>query len=297
MNVSVLILTYNEEMNLPRCLEALKWCDDIVVLDSGSTDRTVDIARSLGSRVLLRAFDNFAEQRNFGVENGRFLHEWVLHLDADEVLTPALQAELEKLIPPAGIWAYRLPSKLMLFNRWLRYAGMYPSYQVRLGHRDHLRFKQVGHGQREDLPSSAIATIEEPYLHFNFSHGISAWFIKHVRYAEDEAALALASNSESRVAKGRDFFGGRAGRRRLAKSLVASLPWLARPFLRFFYIMFICQGFRDGRAGLAYAVMLSVYEGMIAAFGYAYLLRGDHLASPVSSPPDQKATTSQNSRE
>jgi glycosyltransferase involved in cell wall biosynthesis len=293
MKVSVLILTYNEQINLLRCLEALAWCSDIVVVDSGSTDQTINIAQSFGARILIRKFDNFAEQRNFGLENGEFRNDWILHLDADEVVTPALQAELENLVPSTEISAYRLPSKLMLFNRWLRYAGMYPTYQVRLGHRDQLRFKQVGHGQREDLPSSAVATINEPYLHYNFSHGISAWLIKHVRYAEDEAAQEFASGQRSKLTAG-DFFSGQPGRRRFVKSLAASLPLVVRPIARFIYIMVICQGIRDGRAGLAYGVMLSVYEGMIAVFGYSFLLRGDNSSSPTLISPDNNETHNEN---
>lgn len=281
MKVSVLVLTYNEEENLPRCLEALTWCDDLVVLDSGSTDRTVEIARLFGSRVLSRPFDTFAEQRNFGLSAGDFRHEWVLHLDADEVVTDEFRSALDRLEATPGVWAYRVPSKLMLLGQWLRHAGMYPTYQVRLGHRDRLRFKQVGHGQREDLPASSVATFVEPYLHYNFSHGLSAWFIKHVRYAREEAELAIAQRGESGAPELGDVFRGSTGRRRAAKVFAGRLPWMLRPILRFFYIMIIRQGFRDGRAGLTYAIMLSVYEGMIAAFGYERKLR--NWAAPSSS--------------
>src|SRR4051812_39376653 len=110
MQVSALVLTRNEEKNLPSCLESLSFCDDILVLDSGSTDRTVEIAGCYGARVLLRPFDNFANQRNFGLEQGRFRHEWILHLDADEVLTRDFVVELDKLFPPPDICGYQVPS-------------------------------------------------------------------------------------------------------------------------------------------------------------------------------------------
>src|SRR5262249_4584596 len=163
----------------------------VIIVDSGSTDRTLDIARAHGLRILSRAFDDFARQRNFGLEEGRPRHEWVLHLDADEVVTPEMCEHLHALQPVADFDAYRVPSKLMLGERWLRHAGMYPTYQVRLGHRDRLRFKQVGHGQREDLPSERVGTFEEPYLHYNFSQGLAAWLRKHLKYAEDEARLIV----------------------------------------------------------------------------------------------------------
>lgn len=273
MNVSALILTYNEAANLPLCLGALAWCDDIVVLDSGSTDCTVEIARSFGARILVRSFDTFADQRNYGLDAGKFCHNWVLHLDADEVVTTEFVAALERLAPADGISAYRVPSKLMLFGRWLRHAGMYPTYQVRLGHRDKLRFKQVGHGQREDLPPGEVATFDEPYLHNNFSHGMAAWLVRHVRYAKDEAELVIAQRNGPGGPTLWDLFHDGTQRRRLAKMLAGRFPWVLRPVLRFIYVVVLRQGFRDGRAGLTYAVMLSVYEGMIAVFAYEKMLR------------------------
>ncbi|GMN02429.1 glycosyltransferase family 2 protein [Erythrobacter sp. MTPC3] len=266
MKLSCLILTYNEEINISRCLSALSWCDDIVVLDSDSTDDTLKIARDHGARILNRPFDNFANQRNFGLEHGEFENEWVLHLDADEEVTPHLRQTLEAMEPEDGIDAYYIPSKTMLMGQWLKHAGMYPTYQARLGHRDRLRFIQVGHGQREDLPPSAMGQIEVPYLHFSFSHGMRRWLEKHVRYAEDEARLimdirknALLEKSAT-AAKSSDP----ALARRRAKVRAAGLPLTLRPIARFFYIYLIKQGFRDGHAGFIYAFMLAVYEGMTA---------------------------------
>lgn len=263
MNVSCLILTFNEEVNIGRCLASLSWCDDIVIVDSGSSDRTVEIARSHGARVLARPFDNFANQRNFGLNESDFLHEWVLHLDADEVVTTEFVAALNALMPPRDIDAWQVPSKMILFGRWIRHAGMYPTYQVRLGHRDRLRFIQVGHGQREDLPAEKIGVFDFPYLHYSFSKGMFAWLSKHVRYARDEASLILAMREErERAPSGND----QTARRRALKIRAAKLPVALRPFLRFLQIYFLRQGFRDGRAGFAYAFMLSTYEAMTAIF-------------------------------
>ena len=264
MKVSILLLTYNEAANLPRCLGSLDWCDDIVVVDSGSTDDTIQIAEAAGARVIYRPFDNFANQRNFGLEEGNFKHEWVLHLDADEVVTPEFLAALKTLEPQEGIDAYNVPSKMMLFDRWLRYAGMWPAYQVRLGHRTRLRFIQVGHGQREDLPSERVGTFDEPYLHYSFSHGLRKWLEKHVRYADDEAELILEQRAASRDETGGDA----SSSRRQAKARAAKLPVFLRPFARFIYVYFFRMGFRDGMAGFAYAFMLSVYEGMTAILVY-----------------------------
>lgn len=274
MKVSILLLTHNEEANLPACLDAVEWCDDILVLDSGSTDATMAIARSRGARVLTRPFDTFAGQRNFGLELGAFRHDWVLHLDADEVVTPEFERALRALKEKPGIDAYRVPSKTMLFGKWIRHAGMWPTYQVRLGHVSRLRFIQVGHGQREDLASERVGLFPEAYLHHSFSHGMARWLLKHVRYAQDEAELLVADRRKdvplSTMFTGKDS----TVRRRAAKSLTARLPLVLRPFARFLYVYLIKGGFRDGARGLAYAFMLSVYEGMISVFVLERLLDG-----------------------
>jgi hypothetical protein len=271
MKVSVLILTFNEEANLDACLDALAWCDDILVLDSGSTDRTVEIARANKARVLCRRFDNFASQRNFGLEHGSFKHEWILHLDADEIVTPEFVGALDRLSCTETLDAYRVPSKLILFGRWLRHAGMYPTYQVRLGHRERLRFSQVGHGQRETSASERIGLFPEPYLHYSFAHGMRHWLEKHVRYAQDEAEL-LRDIKSGRHKEMNVEQSDATQRRRSAKAMSARLPLCLRPVARFTYVYIFRRGFLDGRAGLAYAVMLAVYEGMVAAFGYESLL-------------------------
>ncbi|GGD49876.1 glycosyltransferase [Erythrobacter arachoides] len=264
MKVSALILTYNEERNIAACLESLDGIEDIVVVDSGSTDRTCEIAARFGARVLSRPFDDFANQRNFGLDEGGFREDWVLHLDADEVATPAFLAALAALQPTDGIDGYRVPSKTMLRGQWLQRSGMYPTYQVRLGRRDALRFVQVGHGQREDLPPERVGTFPEPYLHYNFSHGLTQWLRKHVAYAQAEAAQLFTDRQIP--LEPRDIFDGDATRRRRAlKRLVNRLPVVVRPPLRFVHAWIVRRGFLDGPAGLQYAVMLACYEAMIAA--------------------------------
>jgi len=269
MNVSVLLLTYNEEINLPRCLAALRDFDDIVVVDSGSTDQTVAISQAAGARILTRPFDDFARQRNFGLDHGEMKHEWVLHLDADEVLTDAFRQKLEALRPPDTLDGYRVPSKTMLHESWLKRSGTYPTYQVRLGHRDRLRFIQVGHGQREASPPERISTFDEPYLHYNFSHGLKPWLAKHLRYAGDEAKLLV--ENRNKPAKANILSGDATERRRALKYLSNQLPLWTRPFLRFTFIYIFRLGFLDGGKGLLYAFMMFTYECMIVILGYEAL--------------------------
>ena len=263
--VSVLVLTFNEEDNLPRCLRSVAWADDVLVLDSYSTDRTVEIAQAHGARVLQRPFDTFAGQRNYGVDEGGLRHDWVLHLDADEVVPDDLRDELVSIAARPGsaeAVAYRVASKMMFQGRWLKHAGMYPAYQVRYGLRDRLRFVQVGHGQREAVPPEEIGTLEGALEHYSFSKGLHEWFSKHNRYSTDEAAEAL------RQARGDLDWSGlassdRTRRRRALKSLASRMP--LRPALRFAYMYLIRRGALDGRAGLAYCRLLATYEAMTVA--------------------------------
>ena len=151
--ISILILTLNEEHNLARCLDAVAWSDDVLVLDSFSTDRTPEVGKSKGARVLQNQFVDFAQQRNFGLTHGNFKHDWILHLDADEVVTPELKRELLEVAATTEKDAYQVASKVMFQGRWLKRSGLYPWYQVRMGRRGKLTFEQVGHGQRETLPA------------------------------------------------------------------------------------------------------------------------------------------------
>ena len=259
--ISVLVLTFNEAENLPRCLASVSWADDVLVVDSFSTDETVTVARAHGARVVQRAFDDFAGQRNFGTEHGELRHGWVLHLDADEVVPPELRDELVDILATAGRPAYRVASKMMFQGRWLRHAGMYPAYQVRFGRRDRLRFKQVGHGQREDLPADEVGTLRHALEHYSFSKGLEAWFAKHNRYSSDEAAEALRQEEPL------DWMGlvarDRTRRRRALKRLASQLPF--RPTLRFLYMYVLRRGMLDGKAGLTYCRLLSTYEAMTVA--------------------------------
>lgn len=260
--ISVVVLTLNEATNLPRCLASVRWCDDVLIVDSGSSDDTAGIALAANARVVERAFDTFAAQRNFAMEHGKLRHPWVLHLDADEVVTDALRDELLALAGSASpkFPVYRVPSKLIFMDRWLKYSGMYPAYQVRFGRCEHLRFIDHGHGQREALPLDRVGTISAPMDHYNFSKGINDWFSRHLRYARAEAEQVIVEGGVP--IRWREMFGGDpTSRRRAVKRLASRLPF--RPTLRFLYAYVVRRGFLDGLAGLRYARMLATYQYFI----------------------------------
>lgn len=259
--ISVLILTWNEEQNIAACIESVRWADDIVVLDSFSQDRTAEIATRSGARVFQRKFTNFADQRNFGICHGDLKNEWVLHLDADEIVTPALRDELLEKMKSGGPSAYRVASKMMFHDQWLKHAGMFPWYQVRFGLKGKLTFTQVGHGQREVLDSNEVGTLREPLVHYSFSKGMHDWVERHNRYSTDEAAHAVQSSERNADWIGIFALSNKDRHRRALKASARHLPF--RPFLRFFYMYFLRLGFLDGKSGFRYCLLLSFYEYLI----------------------------------
>lgn len=262
--VSVVVLTYNEEGNIADCLRSCAWCDDVHVLDSGSTDRTCDIARAMGATVHVNPFRSFGDQRNWAIDHIAHRYEWVFHLDADERFTPGLVSEMRRILDamPADAGFY-VPSKMMFQGRWLRHAAQYPVYQVRLFHRGRLRFTDWGHGQRE-ATGGTLGRLAEPYLHHSFSKGLDDWFDRHNRYSTLEARelfereRGAASDSQEKPS----LFGNAVQRRRFLKTRVyPKLP--ARWLVRFLYTYVLKRGFLDGRPGLRYCQLISAYELMI----------------------------------
>ncbi len=253
---SVLILTLNEERDLPRCLASVRTCDDIVVLDSGSTDRTAEIARTAGARVFTRSFDDFAGQRNYAQREIPFHHPWVFHLDADEQLTPELEAECRTAAVRSDLDGFLVAPRMMWEGRWIPHCTDYPAWQARFVRAPQFEFIQVGHGQRE-APHMRTARLSANYLHDLSSGGEAEWLDKHRRYARAEAQAHLAAGSTGRF---NDLFAGeRLVRRRALKRLSYSLP--GRPALRFVYQYLLRRGFLDGGAGWRYCRLLARYEG------------------------------------
>jgi glycosyltransferase involved in cell wall biosynthesis len=254
-NFSLLILTLNEEKDLPRCLASLAGCDDIVVLDSGSTDRTVSIAREAGARVFTRAFDNFAGQRNFAQKEISFRHRWVFHLDADEQMTPALEAECRRAAVGGDIDGYFVAPKMLWNGKWIPHCTDFPAWQARFVRAPEFEFIEVGHGQRE-APHMRMGQLMENYLHDLSSGGTSEWLEKHRRYAIAEARQQASAEGDGLAEL---FRRDPMLRRRALKRLSHRLPF--RPALRFLYQYFLRRGFLDGAAGLEYCRLLAQYEG------------------------------------
>jgi len=257
---SILILTKNEEANIAACLESVAWCDDVVVLDSHSTDRTREIAGARGARVFERAFDDFGAQRNHGLDHGNFKHAWVFHLDADERFNDALRAECEEAIRADRHSAYFVANRIIFLGRWIKHSSQYPYYQVRLVKVGEARFAKSGHGQREEAPQRGAGYLRTPYDHLNFSKGIADWVERHNRYSSEEAAEAAAL-CEGPVPLGDIVSGDPLARKRALKRLHARLP--ARWLWKFVYLYVLKGGFLDGYPGFAYCTLNAFYDFLI----------------------------------
>lgn len=261
MSVSVLVLTLNEERNLPRCLASLSWCDDIVVLDSHSSDRTVEIAQAHGARVVQRRFDDWSSHQNWAVANIPFRHRWVYYSDADEVVPSELRDELLAVAndPDTAPVAYRLRYKNFFCGRWLRHCGIYPVWVMRFFQPDKVRWaRQVNPVAEVDGQEGRLT---QHFLHYTFNNGLNAWIDKHNRYSWQEAQESLASLKSSPLAWAALTAKNSVDRRRFLKELSFRLP--CRPTLRFLYMYVLQRGFLDGWPGYTYCRLLAIYEYMI----------------------------------
>ncbi len=257
---SILILTKNEEANIGACLDSVSWCDDVVVLDSLSTDRTRSLAEAAGARVLEREFDDFGAQRNHALDHAGFKHGWVFHLDADERFNDVLRAECEEVICADLHSAYFVANRLMFLGKWIKHSSQYPYYQVRLVKLGEARFAKSGHGQKEDAPRRGSGYLRTPYDHYNFSKGVADWVERHNRYSTEEAAEASAL-CRGPVPAGDLVSGDPLVRKRAMKRLHARLP--ARWLWKFFYLYVGKLGFLDGYPGFAYCMLNGFYDFLI----------------------------------
>jgi glycosyltransferase involved in cell wall biosynthesis len=284
--LSVYILTYNEELDIAACIESAMLSDDIIVVDSCSSDRTVEIAKNYPVRVVQHAFESHGKQRSWMLESIAPKYEWVYILEADERMTPELFAEcLEAMNNPDYI-GYYVAERVMFMNRWIRYSTQYPRYQLRLFRHGKVWFDDYGHTERE-VCDGATSFLKETYPHYTSSKGLTRWIEKHNRYSTDEAQETLYQLEHGNVNWLNLFFGkSEVEKRRALKDLSLRLP--ARPLLRFFYMYFILGGCLDGRAGTAWCTLQAFYEYLILLKVWEM----KHMPKPVS---DIKAAIGENS--
>jgi glycosyltransferase involved in cell wall biosynthesis len=269
VTVSVLILTKNEERDLPDCLRSVRWADDVHVLDSGSTDRTIEIATASAAVVTSRRYDprlgpfggNEAEHRNWALRNLPFRHPWVLQLDADERVTPELAGSVVAAVrAPGGRVAFRLRRRDIFLDTWLRHVQA-SAWYIRLFRPARMRFERLINPV--SIADGPVGELQGYLDHHPFSKGMAHWLARHNSYSTLEAQQIVGNRARGeryRIASA--LFEADFHRRRFhQKELFYRLP--ARPLLKFLLLYFAKLGFLDGRAGFTYAALQSIYEYFI----------------------------------
>ncbi|WP_372846862.1 glycosyltransferase family 2 protein [Pontiella sp.] len=257
--VSVLILTKNEEETIERCIESVSWSDDIVVFDSFSEDRTVELARRCGVRVEMRVFDNYANQRNAALALD-YTNDWILMVDADECVSAELRDEILSTLAnvPSSVDMFQMRRKDYFFGRWIKHASAYPTWFGRLVRKGAVRVEREVN--EEYHANGDVVSLQGHLIHYPFSKGLAFWFDRHNRYSTMEA-LALVEEVGGKLSKA-DFVSRTATvRRRALKQLAYRLP--GRPLVVFIYLYIFRFGWVDGFPGFRYSVMRSMYEYMI----------------------------------
>ena len=260
MPVSVLILTLNEEINLPGCLESVVWSDDVVVFDSFSNDRTVEIAEAAGALVVRRKFDNYAAQRNAALSEVNYKHPWVLMVDADERWGRGIAEEIDDVVNRGqdDITLYHFRRKDMFLGRWLKRSSGYPTWFGRLVRVGRVSVERAIN--EEYHTDGAKGYLDSHFIHYPFNKGIAFWFDRHNRYSSMEAA-SLVREVATKMAWRGLVSSDPTLRRKVLKQFAYRLP--GRPLIVFVYLYILRLGYLDGRAGLTYCTLRMIYEYMI----------------------------------
>lgn len=289
--VSVMIPTLNEESNLRRCLDHLQWADEVVVVDSGSTDETINIARAYGAKVVHFKWNGqWPKKKNWALRNVNFKHKWVLIVDADEWITPELAREIEQSIKTDGNVGYYINRKFIFMGRWIKHCGYYPSWNLRLIKRGFGEYEQLtgigntGSGDNEVhehvIPNGPVGYLDHDMLHFAFPN-IHTFMEKHNRYSNWEAAVQFRKADTTSAA-----IGEKLSKRRKLKNLSRYLPF--RPTLRFLYAYLWKWGILDGQPGYVFCRLLAIYEYLSVA-KYTELRRAEvdaRMARQLSAVPE-----------
>ncbi|MCC7440294.1 MAG: glycosyltransferase family 2 protein [Bdellovibrionales bacterium] len=244
-SISVTIITLNEEQNLPRALASVAWADDVIVVDSGSTDLTLQIAERSGARVERRTWEGFGQQKNYARSLAR--NRWVLSLDADEEVPPALAAEIQAAVARAESSgtpnAFRIPRKNRYLGRWILHGGWYPDYSVRLARKDSSAWTTPAVHERLEV-RGPVESLREPLHHYNFAD-ISEQVATNLRYSR-------LGHEELR----------RKGKRASLIKLVIKPVW------KFIETYLLKRGFLDGVAGLI--ISANAAHSIFLKYAYYY---------------------------
>lgn len=268
---SIFILTYNEERDIAACIESALPCDDIIVVDSCSSDRTGAIVKELSEhypvRLVEHPFESHGKQRTWMLQSDLAQYEWAYILEADERMTSELHQECREAVtasqaePEKAPVGYFAAERVMFMGSWIRHSTQYPRYQMRLLNREKVWFTDYGHTERE-VCNGPTGFLKATYPHYTSGKGLSRWIDKHNRYSSDEASETISQQRTGSV-NWKDLFFGKTEveRRHALKNLSQHLP--LRPLVRFIYMYVFLGGWMDGRAGFRWCVLQMFYEYLI----------------------------------
>jgi glycosyltransferase involved in cell wall biosynthesis len=263
-DVSVIILTFNEEKHIARCLKSLLlFTDKIFIVDSFSTDKTVDIARSMGAVVVQNSWFNYATQFNYGIDQNPFQTAWVMRMDADEYVLPELADEINRRMStlPQQVGGVYVKRRVFFLDRWIRYGGFYPIWLLRLWRRGDGFCEQVWHDEHIKLTQGQTIQFEHDLVDHNLNN-LTWWTQKHNHYTILEMINLLNyryqfDETEKKVTP--NLFGTQDQRTRYLKMKYASMPYFIRPVLYFLYRYFVRLGFLDGRPGFVWCFLQGLW--------------------------------------
>lgn len=259
--IVALVLTYNEENIIGKCLSALDFVDEIVVFDSFSTDETENIALAHSAKVVKREFDNYANQRNEAIKYVSENFDWILMLDADEIISPALVNEIKNICNNSDTkeTMFRVRRKDMFQNKWIKQSSGYPTWFPRLFKSGNVTVSRAINEEYNSLGPEGY--LQEHLIHYPFNKGLTWWFSKHNRYSLMEAQVMINEKKIPITIKNL-FLKNPIKRRKEQKRLSYRIPF--RPMLIFISFYILKGGFMNGRAGYQFCRLRMIYETMIA---------------------------------
>jgi len=266
MSLSIIILTFNEEKNIEACLKSVcHFADEIFIVDSYSTDKTLEIVQHYTNNIHQHPFETHSKQWKWALENLTLKTEWILGLDADQIVTSELADEIHTLLKSGNhslCNGYYIKKRQYFLGKWIKHGGYYPKYLLKLFRREKVNVDENEAMDHHFYVTGKTGKLRNDFIEDNKNETIDFWSKKHIHYASLQIEEELFNQSESIINS--SFFGNNDQRRLAIKKIWIKSPLFLRTFLYFFYRYFILFGILDGREGLIFH--------FLQAFWYRFLV-------------------------
>lgn len=251
--ITAIVLTFNEEKNIADCLNSIKdLCEEIIVVDSGSTDQTLDIVKQYTAKVFYHPFENYSKQRNWALENLDIKNNWILNLDADHRVTPELKEELLDLFKEgikSDVNGLLISRRTIFMGRWIKHGGHYPTYHANMFRKGYGKCEEKLYDQHY-IVSGKLLTLRGDIIDI-ITDSLKTFTARHNKWSSLEAEYQMMKKQEEKVIKA-DLTGHAIQRRRALKKFYERFPLFIRPLLYFIQRYFFRLGFLDGKEGLIF---------------------------------------------